>query len=114
MKIIYNNILPFPGFKVINLFGVLFIRKTAKERINNIVLNHEKIHTAQMKELGYIFFYIIYFLEWLIRLIISLFTHENAYKNIFFEREAYYNQFNLKYLDNRKKYNQWRKRTNKI
>ena len=24
MKIIYNNIIPFPGFKAINLFGVLF------------------------------------------------------------------------------------------
>ena len=29
MKIIYNNIIPFKGFKCINLFGVLFARKDA-------------------------------------------------------------------------------------
>lgn len=27
MKIIYNNIIPFPGFAAINLFGVIFARK---------------------------------------------------------------------------------------
>jgi len=27
MKIIYNNIIPFKGYKGINLFGVLFVRK---------------------------------------------------------------------------------------
>ena len=27
MKVIYNNIIPFKGFKCINLFGVLFVRK---------------------------------------------------------------------------------------
>ena len=31
MKIIYNNIIPFKGFKAMNLFGVLFVRKDAKK-----------------------------------------------------------------------------------
>ena len=26
MKIIYNNTIPFKGFKAMNLFGVLFVR----------------------------------------------------------------------------------------
>jgi hypothetical protein len=30
MKIIYNKIIPFPGYKAINLFGILFARKNAK------------------------------------------------------------------------------------
>jgi len=51
-----------------------------------------------MKELLFIFFYIIYILEWLIR----LFINKNAYKNISFEKEAYSNENNLEYLKTRK------------
>lgn len=95
MKVIYNNIIPFPGFKAINLFGVLFVRTGSK--IDSTTTNHESIHTAQMREMLYIFFYIWYVLEWMIR----LFMKGNAYRNILFEREAYDNQDNLKYLDER-------------
>lgn len=44
MKIIYNDIIPFQGFKAINLFGILFARKEAKigERINDDVRKHGK------------------------------------------------------------------------
>lgn len=99
MKIIINNILPPKGFKCINLFGILFCRSI----MNNIDINHEKIHTAQMKEMLCIFFYIWYVIEWLIRLIIYRDTWM-AYKNISFEREAYYNQSDLSYLNTRKHY----------
>lgn len=104
MKIIYNKFIPFKGFKAINLFGILFVRGTISD-INLKLLNHEKIHTAQMKELGYILFYIIYILEWLYRLMCK----GNAYRNISFEKEAYNNENNLNYLNTRKKYNMWRK-----
>lgn len=103
MKIIYNNIIPFKGFLAINLFGILFVRGTERD-INAVVLNHEKIHTAQMKELWYILFYIIYLLEWVMR----LFKNENAYRNISFEREAYENERDMDYLDNRRKYAMWK------
>ena len=66
MKIIYNNIIPFKGFKCINLFGVLFVRKGCF--MSEEDLNHERIHTAQMKEMLYVFFYLWYFVEWLIEL----------------------------------------------
>lgn len=48
MKIIYNNFIPFKGFLAINLFGVMFVRGTWRD-LNARVLNHEKIHTAQMR-----------------------------------------------------------------
>lgn len=102
MKIIYNNILTFPGFKAINLFGFLFVRNG--KTLRDIDINHEKIHTKQMKELLYIFFYLWYVIEWLIKLPIYSFTHK-AYRNISFEREAYQNQYDMNYLDNRKHYN---------
>lgn len=104
MKIIYNNLIPFKGFIAINLFGVLFVRNEYKERFESegfaaTTLNHESIHTEQIKELGYIFFYIWYLIEWLLRL-----PFGNAYYNISFEREAYANEKNKKYLQTRKRY----------
>ena len=98
MKIIYNKIIPFgKGFYAINLFGVLF----SKGPCDAVVLNHEKIHTAQIKELGYVFFYIVYLLEWLVRMV-QYRGYVNGYLNISFEREAYANQYNLNYLRTRK------------
>ena len=96
MKIIRNKYIPFQGYKAINLFGVLFVRGNAK--ISEVTLNHEKIHTAQMKEMLYIFFYLWYVIEWFIR----LFMIGNAYRNISFEREAYSNEKDLNYLKSRK------------
>lgn len=100
MKIIRNNIIPFPGFSAINLFGILFVRKKAV--INDITLNHEKIHTAQIKELAFIFFYLWYVIEWLCRLPKQFLAGDSAYRNISFEKEAYQNQTNLNYLNSRK------------
>lgn len=103
MKIIYNKIIPFKGFSAINLFGVLFARKEY-EPLSERTICHEAIHTAQMRELGYIGFYILYLLEWLYRLV----TTKNAYRSISFEREAYANQANKNYLTTRRAFAQWR------
>lgn len=104
MKIIYNNIIPFKGFLAINLFGVLFVRGPKRE-LPDTVLNHEAIHTAQMKELWYVFFYLIYVLEWIVR----LFKPGNAYRNISFEREAYENEKDMNYLKHRPIFAMWKK-----
>lgn len=97
MKIIRNNYIPFPGYKAINLFGILFVR--GKAVIDEKTLNHEKIHSAQIKELLYIFFYVWYIIEWLVRL-----PKGNAYRNISFEKEAYANELDMNYLKNRKRF----------
>lgn len=100
MKIIYNKIIPFPGFQVVNLFGILF----ARTKLDCIDINHEAIHTKQMKELLYIFFYLWYFIEWLI-LIFKYKDVHTAYRNIRFEKEAYTYEKDITYLSNRKHYN---------
>ncbi len=105
MRVIYNNIIPFKGFAAINLFGVLFVRKGVF--VSPRMLNHEAIHTAQMKELGYILFYLLYFAEWLYRLIIYRDSH-TAYRNVSFEKEAYAHQWDFQYLDNREKFAQYK------
>ena len=98
MKIVRNNIIPFKGYAAINLFGILFVRKGVK--ITDRLINHELIHTAQMKEMSYVPFYLWYVLEWLVRLTMK----GNAYRNISFEREAYANEYNQDYLRHRKPY----------
>lgn len=102
MKIIENKFIPFKGFVAINLFGILFIRKGTS--LGKYTLNHEKIHTTQMKELLYIFFYLWYLIEWIVKLFQNNFNNMNAYRNISFEKEAFQNQGNKNYLQERKRY----------
>lgn len=102
MKVIYNNIVPFKGYKCINIFGFLFVRQGCV--MSEVDLNHERIHTAQMKEMLYIGFYVWYILEWFIR----LFKKGNAYRNISFERESYRHQQDLDYLNDRARFAWWK------
>lgn len=101
--VIYNTLIPFKGYKAINLFGFIFVRKECN--FNDIDLNHERIHSAQMKELAYIIFYLWYLFEWLY-LLIKYGNSHTAYRNISFEKEAYSNEENLDYLKTRKHYAQ--------
>lgn len=115
MKIIYSSIIPFRGFYAMNLFGVLFVRKEYEGRpVSKITLNHEEIHSAQaldfckVKFLGYLLFYLTYFIFWIIELFRP--PYNSAYRSICYEREAYDNEDNLTYLDTRKKWSAFKKR----
>lgn len=99
MKIIYNNnILDTIGFlryiNGITLYPFIILRE--KERSNEVLLNHEKIHIEQQKELFVIFFYLMYVLEFIFK--------GFSYYRISFEKEAYKYQKDLDYLIKRKKY----------
>ena len=103
MKILYTDKFPFIGkdFIAINLFGVLIARK-GKTLTPSTVL-HERIHSLQMREMLYVFFYLWYVTEWLV----LLFKYKDrflAYKNIRFEKEAYRHGDELHYLRHRKRY----------
>lgn len=97
--IIKSRLIP-DGFCV-NLFGTVWARDTSW--IDKYVVNHERIHTAQQRELLFIPFYIFYLIELCVRRLQYHSWHE-AYRNISFEREAYTNGHNLSYLSNRKPY----------
>ena len=92
----------------------MYLRQMCKEnkhiKVLKRTLNHESIHSEQMKELGYIFFYIWYFIEWLIQLCLH---GKDAYYWVSFEREAYDNEKNYKYLNSRKRYNWFKYYVNK-
>lgn len=104
-KIIVNKFIPFKGFLAINLFGTIFVREEYKNQLNERVLNHELIHSEQIKELGYILFYILYLAEWLIRVLLTKDAFsQRSYYNLSFEKEAFSNEDNLDYIKTRKQY----------
>ncbi len=94
MVLIYNNIIPFKGFKAITIWPFIF----ARCKMSEIDINHENIHGRQQLELLIIPFYIIYLIEWIFK----------GYRNISFEKEAYDNEDNLDYLKTRKWFAQWK------
>ena len=100
MKVVINKILPFGRrYYAINLFGIIFAKGPCSSR----VINHEGIHTAQILELLFVFFYLWYGIEWLIKFARYRSNHE-AYRSIGFEREAYANERNPNYLNERKRF----------
>ena len=123
MIIYRNKHIPVQGFKAFFFCGILFVRGNAK--IDDVTMNHESVHSRQWAECGVaalialspliliglwwlwlvlsVFaFYILYGIEWLVKLFIYKDSHK-AYRNTSFEREAYDNERNLNYLESRKK-----------
>ncbi len=98
-KIRRSRRIPFGDYAAINLFGVIVAKKGV--RMKGTDINHELIHSRQQVEMLWIFFYLWYGVEWLIKLMIYRRSHL-AYHNISFEREAYQNQHDLRYLRNRR------------
>lgn len=92
MFVLRNSYFPFKPFAAINLFGVLLVRKEVM--LTPSLINHEHIHTCQMLEMLFVFFYLWYVVEWSVR----YFMKGRAYSNISFEREAYMNQDNHDYI----------------
>jgi len=84
----------FKNFEGFTIYPFVFLKK---QFINDISINHEKIHLKQQRELLVIPFFVIYFLNYLTNLFIYK-KSSKAYKNIIFEREAYQNERDLNYL----------------
>ena len=72
--------------------------------MDEVTLNHEKIHIKQQAELLLIGFYLLYAGFWIWNRLWHRMSNVEAYANIPFEIEAYNNDNNLKYLEERKKY----------
>lgn len=117
IKLKYSKIIPLPGFYACTIFNCIFRNPRYKSNpLSKTTYNHESIHVAQQLDfvggndklyiLGGCVFYILYFIEWLIKLIISGFTlgKVRAYRSISHEIEAYTNEKNLDYLQNRKRF----------
>ena len=87
------------------LFPFVFLRKSYVDMLDSwnldCLINHESIHLKQQAELGVIFFYVWYFIEYCIKVVLIGNT-DATYRKICFEKEAYQNEKDLKYLKTRK------------
>lgn len=92
------------GYVGLSCWPFIFVKKGA-DHYDQIV-NHERIHLAQQKELYFIWFTILYLAYYLKGRFNGL-THDQAYRNIPFEKEAYRNQWRMGYLDSRPR-NEWK------
>lgn len=95
----------------ISLFPIVILREKHKDPIHvggfeqsQRIHRHETIHFQQQLEMLVIPFYVWYLIEYLVKLVIYG-SFKKAYRNISFEREAYSNEDNFKYLHYRKRYN---------
>lgn len=124
MKIVRTKLMKLIGKKYMLVFCCLLT--APKARITPVDLNHERIHSTQFVEvtvaslailgvlsmflnnwlflLSPFMFYILYVIEWLVRLIQYKGTYM-AYRNISFEREAFQSDGDLYYLKCRKIFN---------
>ncbi len=100
MFLVVNKYILRNKFVGITLWPFIVMKhKVLKE--DKVFLNHERIHLRQQLELLILPFFLIYGIEYLVRLI-QYKNSYSAYRNISFEREAYQNETNLTYLKKKK------------
>jgi hypothetical protein len=104
-----NNVRVVENVSLLNYFGlvglamcpVIILDGTALTPKGNPTqtLIHEQIHIEQQRELLVLPYYLLYFLEYLVRRFRT--THSEAYRKISFEREAYENENKKRYINKR-------------
>lgn len=100
MIIITSKYLIPKGYAAMAILPFIIIRDK-KLRLNEVLINHEKIHLRQQAELLILPFYIWYVSEYFM-LLLKFKNHKKAYYSICFEREAYANENNPDYIDKRR------------
>ncbi len=88
------------GIAGITLFPFIILRDKALNQDKRI-MNHERIHIRQQLVLLVLPFYVLYLIEFGVGLI-KYKNRMEAYMNISFEKEAYENDENFDYLNDRK------------
>ena len=118
MIIVRNKIIPFKGFKALTVFPFIFVRSGVV--LNIVDENHERIHGLQQFELlpfalllmvvllfagcGWwsLLALPLYMWWYCVEYIVRLFKPGNPYRSISFEREAYSNQHDTRYIYERR------------
>jgi len=99
MILIVSKYLVPKGFRGMTLFPFVFASDRNASR-DLVFINHERIHLRQQLELLVLPFFVIYVLDYLVKLI-RYRDWNLAYRNVVFEREAYENEYDLDYLKSR-------------
>ena len=96
--LVFKYLIP-KGFRGFTFFPFVFL-SDEKDKSDDLLLNHERVHIRQQFELLVVPFFLWYIVEFLIRLI-QFRDRRKAYYNISFEREAYAKEKDLNYLKKR-------------
>lgn len=91
------------GFTAVCIWPFVFIRPGTDISVRKDLLNHERIHARQQLEMLWVFFFILYLIEYLVKLI-RYRDHHKAYSSLAHEKEAYANDSDPGYLHKRKPY----------
>ena len=87
------------GFRGLTFYPFVFLADK-DDKLNEVFINHERIHIRQQLELLIVPFYLWYITEYLFRLL-QFRDRKKAYYSISFEKEAYANEKDLEYLKSR-------------
>ena len=99
MIVIVNRFLLRKGFQGMALWPFVIVRE--KSLLNDeVLINHERIHLRQQLEMGIVFFFLWYVVEFVLRWIRTG-NRRKAYRNISFEQEAFKYEKSLHYLKQR-------------
>lgn len=88
----------------IAMFPFIIINSNLSIERQSVLTNHELIHIRQQIELLVIPFYILYLANYLMNRF-KYKTHQEAYRNIIFEREAFKEEEDFNYLSGRVMWN---------
>ena len=102
LKRIYSNHFPFKGYISLAFYPWVFIRNSLRKYYTERVDRHEVTHALQQIETLWVFFLLIYGLEYIIKLPLCRFNHNRAYLSISFEQEAYTHEAEVLYNGTRK------------
>ena len=113
--IIFTNLVKYITFGFaggITLYPFILILKNLKNNSDiEIIINHEKIHIEQQKELFIIGFYVLYVYFMILNILKEIIAlnfkdpYLQAYFKNPFEKEAYFHEKDFSYLENRPKHN---------
>lgn len=104
LKTIYTEHVPLKGFKAMTIWPFIFVRYDMKEKFTKKDERHEATHALQQAECLFLLFFLLYGLEWIIKLPFCKFDREKAYYSVSFEQEAYEHQAEIGYNNVRKHY----------
>ncbi|WP_270089510.1 hypothetical protein [Sphingobacterium sp. SYP-B4668] len=102
----WTKLFSFGKAHAVTIYPFIFLKK--RQLLDDqTLINHERIHLRQALELGILFFYIWYLIEFGIRML-RYRNFRKAYLMISFEQEAYLHEQDSHYLDRRRYWQFWR------
>lgn len=104
LRRIYTKYFPLKGYIACTVYPWVFIRKDRKKSFTPTICRHEVIHGIQQIETAFVFFFLLYAIEYVVKLLLCKLNHNRAYKSISFEQEARLNCGNTDYRNNRSHY----------